>query len=337
MAAEPVMAECAVIIPYFQTDGEVFRKALASVFAQSYTNFIVIVVDDASPLPAEEALIGLDDVSRARITVIRQANEGPGGARNTGLANLPDGIAFVAFLDSDDLWHPEHLERSISRMKALGADCSWSLISATDDFDPYYPVNAVEEQDLIRPAEGYETAYFIQDLPRFLLYKWWHYLHLSTLVLTRRVFEPTRFRPYFRVAGEDLMFFYDCGKSARALLVSTEVGATRGTGQNFYFGAEFATPKVVRQMFYSIRAIQILGRENRYTGTDAVMLESWLRETREHALRNMTSGLLRRRWGVIPPMMNWLRLDPRLVPASFRMGKRLWEERRPFSFSKPRS
>jgi len=76
-------------------------EAVASVLAQSFTDFECIVVDDASPEPAT-----LPDDPRLRL-IRRDTNGGPPAARNTGLAAATG--RWVAFLDDDDVWAPDRL------------------------------------------------------------------------------------------------------------------------------------------------------------------------------------------------------------------------------------
>ena len=75
------MAKLTVIIPYYQKEPGILRRALTSVFAQTFSDFDVIVVDDQSPYPIDEELAPLPQDRMDRITVIRQPNAGPGGAR----------------------------------------------------------------------------------------------------------------------------------------------------------------------------------------------------------------------------------------------------------------
>lgn len=91
-----------VVIPTFNRSG-FLAEALASVWAQSFDDYEVIVVDDGSTDGTREYLCGL-----GRVRVINQARQGPGVARNTGVANAAG--QYVAFLDSDDLWFPWTLE-----------------------------------------------------------------------------------------------------------------------------------------------------------------------------------------------------------------------------------
>lgn len=93
-----------VVIPAYRSTSFI-SEALDSVFAQTYKNFEVIVVNDGSPDVAdlESALKPFLD----RIIYIKQDNKGPGGARNTGIMRAQG--EFIALLDSDDRWVSEHL------------------------------------------------------------------------------------------------------------------------------------------------------------------------------------------------------------------------------------
>lgn len=92
-----------VIIPTYNRL-ELQRLALASVWAQTFTDYEVIMVDDGSTDGTWEELRAFG----SRIRALRQQNAGPGMARNLG-AQYATGD-YLAFLDSDDLWFPWTLE-----------------------------------------------------------------------------------------------------------------------------------------------------------------------------------------------------------------------------------
>jgi glycosyltransferase involved in cell wall biosynthesis len=99
-----------VIIPAYNAAASL-GLTLASVFCQTLTSYEVIVINDGST-------DGTADVVRQsgdRIVYIEQTNQGQGAARNAGL-NAATG-EFVAFLDADDCWQPEFLERCISFLR----------------------------------------------------------------------------------------------------------------------------------------------------------------------------------------------------------------------------
>lgn len=104
------MPKVSVIIPTYNRC-ELLREALASVCAQTYQDFEVIVVDDGSN----------DDTAAvvqefAGVRYVWQPRRGVSAARNRGVT-LSEG-EWVAFLDSDDLWQPGKLDRQIAFVTA---------------------------------------------------------------------------------------------------------------------------------------------------------------------------------------------------------------------------
>lgn len=81
------------------------EQAVASVLAQTRPDFELVVVDDGSTDSTSEILAAIDD---SRLRCLRQEPRGIGAAMNAGLRAARG--AYVARLDSDDLWHPELLE-----------------------------------------------------------------------------------------------------------------------------------------------------------------------------------------------------------------------------------
>ena len=89
------------------------REALTSIRAQSFTDYEIVVVNDAGPRDAEAE--ELADSFGAR-HVCRAANGGVAATRNTGVRAARGAI--VAYLDDDDLWAPGHLEGLVGLLDA---------------------------------------------------------------------------------------------------------------------------------------------------------------------------------------------------------------------------
>lgn len=98
-----------VIIPTFDRRSMV-GDAVESVLKQSHSRYELIVVDDGSQDGTVERLQRYG----SRITVLSQPHRGVAAARNSGARW--SGGGYLAFLDSDDLWHPNKLETQISVM-----------------------------------------------------------------------------------------------------------------------------------------------------------------------------------------------------------------------------
>ena len=106
-----------VVIPAYQAAGRI-RETLDSVFAQTYTNFEVLLVNDGSP--DTEALEQAIRSYGARLIYIRQENRGPSGARNTAIRAARG--KYIACLDSDDIYLPEHLSRLVPLLEEQALD-----------------------------------------------------------------------------------------------------------------------------------------------------------------------------------------------------------------------
>src|SRR2546423_455961 len=90
-----------VLVPTYQRRAAV-ALAVRSILAQTYRDFEVIVVDDGSTDGTE------DEVAPLGVRYLWQENRGVSAARNAGLWVARGRI--IAFLDSDNMWYPDHLE-----------------------------------------------------------------------------------------------------------------------------------------------------------------------------------------------------------------------------------
>ena len=100
------MQKVSVIIPNYNY-GRFLRQAIQSALDQSLKPHEIIVVDDGSTDDSMEILRSFGD----SIIMIEQSNQGVAAARNKGSENATGD--FLAFLDSDDFWHPNKLEKQM--------------------------------------------------------------------------------------------------------------------------------------------------------------------------------------------------------------------------------
>jgi glycosyltransferase involved in cell wall biosynthesis len=98
-----------ILIPTYNR-AYIVREAIESALSQNYRDFEIVIVDDGSTDNTREVV---DQIQSDRIRYIRHdRNRGCSAACNTAIASARG--EFVAFLDSDDLWKPEYLERQVA-------------------------------------------------------------------------------------------------------------------------------------------------------------------------------------------------------------------------------
>ena len=104
-----VKPKVSVVIPTYNRARRV-SEAIRSVLRQTYRDFEIVVVDDASTDNTEQIIKSFRD---SRIVYIKHKNNrGASAARNTGIKNSRG--KYIAFLDSDDEWLPQKLEKQIA-------------------------------------------------------------------------------------------------------------------------------------------------------------------------------------------------------------------------------
>jgi len=118
--------QISVVVPVFNRAASIGR-AIASVLAQSYGDFELLVVDDGSSDDLGGALAAFSD---ARLKLLRHGqNRGAAAARNTAIR--ASGSELVAFLDSDDEWLPGKLARQHAQLAACSTGTSVALCGYT--------------------------------------------------------------------------------------------------------------------------------------------------------------------------------------------------------------
>ena len=107
-----------VVVPAYNAAWSL-DETLASVCAQTYRDIEVLVVDDGSS-DATAELATAWSRRDARVRLISKANGGVASARNRGMREARG--VYVAPIDADDLWEPDHLERQVAALEAAGPD-----------------------------------------------------------------------------------------------------------------------------------------------------------------------------------------------------------------------
>ena len=131
-----------VVIPTFNR-AENLKRALASVLGQTITDIEVIVVDDGSTDQTRGVLSQNHD-SRLLVEYLHKNSGGPSIPRNVGVWKARG--EWLAFLDSDDWWEPEHLESKLAAIASSGtrAACGNAFVSSAGMSESSQPQNSTK-------------------------------------------------------------------------------------------------------------------------------------------------------------------------------------------------
>src|SRR3989338_8729260 len=113
-----------IIMPSFNAE-EYIKEALEALFAQTVTDYEIIVVDDGSSDRTLEIIQSFGD----KIRLIKQKNSGPGTARNRAMFKANG--EYFAFCDADDVWEKDKLEK---QMIVVGTNPSCGLVATNGMF-----------------------------------------------------------------------------------------------------------------------------------------------------------------------------------------------------------
>ena len=247
----------AVIIPFYQRQSGILKKAVLSAIAQKFSDHSrppqldIIVVDDSSPVPASGELRDIDFPGHCKLTIISQQNTGPAGARNNALDHVHKDTEFVAFLDSDDQWTEEHLDNAL---QAMGKDMDfyfsdfYQLNQKTSAFNRAKRID-VKAHKSLRDCDYlhlYEGDMFDQILTG-------NVIGTSTVVFRFSRTPELRFRENFVNAGEDYLFWLDFVTKDQKIVFSSKCEAVYGPGVNIFSGAVWGSEQSLDRIFFETR------------------------------------------------------------------------------------
>lgn len=230
------MNRLSVVIPYYQKSDGHLRRSIQSVFDQRSLKDLsvqIVVVDDSSPHPASDELQNVSVPEPFELVVLNRENGGPAAARNTGLNFLDrETTNFIAFLDSDDEWRPDHIQNAVLQLNN-GADFYFanSRLDEGDTFSlfgyyhKHHRNNASGFDPEVRQITSAEAVNAISEecLP-----------HASTTVYKFKKLSDVRFDEKFRNACEDQLFFLALSSECDLITYSTQEFAVRGRGVSIF-------------------------------------------------------------------------------------------------------
>lgn len=182
------------VIPAYNAESYI-ADSINSVLNQTFSPSEIIVVDDGSIDNTKDVVESFGE----KVTYIYQENKGNGGARNTGIRHANS--CYIAFLDADDLWIKNHLEKAVLFF-SKNIDVQWYASAF------YHTQRGVSKKDL----RQYNGPFLLNGIiPNYFIAQSAYYneiIRTSTVVLTKAILESINgFDETFRRSVDRICWF----------------------------------------------------------------------------------------------------------------------------------
>lgn len=131
-----------IIMPFYNAENTI-KESIRNIRCQSYLKWELLLIDDGSTDGSLE-IVQKEILSDSRIKLFSQENKGAGAARNLGISKS-EGV-YIAFCDSDDLWHCEKLERQVIHMTKNSLAFTYSSYEKIDSNGRHLSIIRVPER-----------------------------------------------------------------------------------------------------------------------------------------------------------------------------------------------
>lgn len=312
-------ARVAVVIPYYQRTQGLLAGCVKSILAQEGPfELQVVIVDDGSPLPAEEDLrvVGCMD---PRVRIIRQPNAGAGAARNKALDSVSPDADYVALMDSDDQWVDAYLATAV---EALNKGCDlffsdsrrFSKEATRFNWEDDPRLNLRAEDHVLIDADKvlyqYRGDFFDYAVRRSSI------MSSSAMIYRRSVAPDLRFNEQLR-NGQDRLFKLHLSRLVGRVAFSPRVLCIEGEGVNIFDSASWGTPQALLLSSSYIDLAKAVCAEVPLSELQRQYVEGQLQAARQSFVANVFN-LMKRRvrfdWGLVA---RTLRKDPATIFTIF--------------------
>jgi succinoglycan biosynthesis protein ExoW len=245
-----------VVIPFFQREPGLLRKAVNSALKQSGDfRMEIVVVDDGSPMPARRELGDLLSRYPDNFIIVEQNNAGCFPAGNSALNHVSPDADYIAFLDSDDEWFDGHISNAV-----------WALNQGYDIyFSDFYQLNQsvtafnratridVQQHPRIHPAKPIH-AYSGNMVDQVIT---GNIFGTSTIVYRRKTFQDIRYLEGYKHTGPEYIFWIQLALRSNKIAFSSEPECRYGGGVNIFSESGWGSDK-----FLSVRHDEIKYRKH---------------------------------------------------------------------------
>ncbi len=305
-----------IIIPFFQKKEGILKRTLLSIISQESFNRVdeVVIIDDGSPISAKNEIDNLNEELLNKITIITNKNSGVSNARNSGLNYLAKKAQYVAFLDSDDVWLPNHVSNIVTAIE-LGADFYFSnfyqLNQTVSAFEKNTTLNYTDHKLLQDNLYLYST-----DMKHQILTS--NIIGTPTVAFSLKKFNTVRFKENLRFAGEDYIFWLDVTLENCKIIFSKTPSVRCDEGENIFSSASWGTLhlhyRLADEISFRKESLEKYEISNK---TRQKLLEK-LNDNRKSILGNSFSLIKNKNFIIIPLIIKLIIKDPNILVAYFK-------------------
>ena len=181
------MPQVSIILPVYNSE-RYLNRTITSILQQTMTDFELIAINDCS---TDHSLQHLQEWAQrdSRIQVVTNTqNLGVADTRNKGIA-LAKGV-YICFIDSDDTWHNDKLERQLAFMQQTDSDFSCTAYAMVDDEGKFIKNRMIDKQQIV-----------LEDLLKE------NYICCSTAMLKAEIAKQHKMNGYY--AHEDYVYWLE--------------------------------------------------------------------------------------------------------------------------------
>jgi glycosyltransferase involved in cell wall biosynthesis len=123
-----------VLMAIYNTEFFMVKRAIDSVLNQTFQNFELILIDDGSSNDTQNLIMNYAKIHENKIVYIRHKNRGQSQSINRGILNSVG--SYIAILDADDAYKPQHLEACLREMRFsdLIASTTETVVDSEEDY-----------------------------------------------------------------------------------------------------------------------------------------------------------------------------------------------------------
>ena len=300
--------EITIIIPFYQNEKGILLRSIMSILNQkTNSSILLLVVDDGSPISAQDEISNLPWPEHITCEVYVQSNSGPAAARNLGLKIAHERESeYVAFLDSDDEWQEKHLQNALSCL-TKGYDFYFAnyiqLGASKSVFErANFDASTCKVLDAENKLYEFNLNMFEQILTNTLI-------GTPTVVFKTSNLKGILFNEAYKSAREDTIFWLEVAAKQLKFCFSDNIELICGSGVNIWARSEWGSLKCIDQLLHYLKFSVFVKKEYTLTSYQNSFIQDKIVKNRTELIECFVHRIVQRKKMPSELLIEFLRLD----------------------------